>query len=207
MGTIDDCSDKISTIKIVELINSNSQLSSFPQNTWGPGCKFDLTDSALNDDEKVRLNELLNQYSDLFASHSYDLGRTHLASHHISLENPVPIKQPTYRVSHVNKPKIQQHIQDMLQHDIIHPSDSPWSSPINIIGKKVGGSRFVVNYRKLNSSTRKDSYPLPRIDDTLDCLGRASYFFSSGLLFRPFSDTSYRNFKTLYSLHNFRRII
>ena len=78
----------------------------------------------------------------------------------------------------------------MLQHDIIRPSQSPWSSPVIIIGKKDGGSQFVVNYRQLNSLTRKDSYPLPWIDDTLDCLGGASYFFCLGFLLRVFSNTS-----------------
>ena len=34
----------------------------------------------------------------------------------------------------------------------------------------------MVDYHKLNSLTKKDSYPLPRIDDTLDCLGSAAYF-------------------------------
>ena len=51
LGTT-NCSVEISSIQIVELIVSNSQPSSFPQNTWGPQYNFDLTDSALNDDEK-----------------------------------------------------------------------------------------------------------------------------------------------------------
>ena len=132
----------------------------------------------MNEDQKVQLNTLLNEYSDLFANHSYDLGRTHLATHEISVENAAPVKQRPYRISHTNKPKIQQHLQDMLHHDIIRPSQSPWSSPVIIIGKKDGGSRFVVDYRQLNSLTRKDSYPLPRIDDTLDCLGEPLIFLS-----------------------------
>ena len=159
-----------------------------------------MSSSTLNDDQKVQLNTLLNKYSDLFANHSYDLGRTHLASHEISVEKAAPVKQRPYRVSHVNKPKIQQHLQDMLQHDIIGPSQSPWSSPVIIIGKKDGGNRFVVDYRQLNSITRKDSYPLPRIDDTLDCLGGAS-FFCLGFLLGVFSNTPGRRFQTIYGLH------
>ena len=45
-----------------------------------------------------------------------------------------------------------------------------------IVPKKDGGTHFVVDYRKLNSLTKTDSYPLPRIDDTFDCLGGAAYF-------------------------------
>ena len=144
---------------------------------------------------------------------SFNLGRTHLASHEISVENAAPVKQRPYRVSHVNKPEIQQHLQDMLQHDIIRPSQSPWSSPVIIIGKKDGGSRFVVDYHQLNSLTRKDYYPLPRTDDTLDCLGGASYFsvldFCSGYFQIPLGEDSkqYTAFTTLKGLFEFNVIL
>ena len=39
-----------------------------------------------------------------------------------------------------------------------------------LVTKKDGGTRFCVDYRKLNDATVKDAYPLPRIDDTLDML-------------------------------------
>ncbi|GFT49714.1 hypothetical protein TNCV_801001 [Trichonephila clavipes] len=47
--------------------------------------------------------------------------------------------------------------------------------------KKDGSWRFCVDYRKLNSVTKKDVYPLPRIDDTLDCLKGAKFFSSMDL--------------------------
>ena len=75
-----------------------------------PERNFDLSNSALNEDQKAQLNTLLNEYSDLSANHSYDLGQTHLASHEISVANAAPVKQRPYRISHVNKPKVQQHL-------------------------------------------------------------------------------------------------
>ena len=64
----------------------------------------------------------------------------------------------------------------LLKRDLIELSDAPWASPVVLVKKKDGTHRLCVDYRKLNSCTEKDAFPIPRIDDTLDCLGNAAYF-------------------------------
>ena len=64
----------------------------------------------------------------------------------------------------------------MLTGGQIEPSDSPWSSPVVLVTKKDGGTRFCVDYRRLNLATVTDAYPLPRIDDTLDMLAGKRWF-------------------------------
>ena len=67
-------------------------------------------------------------------------------------------------------------VTQMLEQGVVKPSSSPWSSPIVMVKKKDGSWRFCVDYRKLNSVTRQDAYPLPRIDATIDSLAGATYF-------------------------------
>ncbi|GFS49286.1 retrovirus-related Pol polyprotein from transposon 17.6 [Trichonephila clavipes] len=63
----------------------------------------------------------------------------------------------------------------MKGNDVIEPSSSHWASPIVLVRKK-GSTRFCVDYRRLNNVTKKDSYPLPSIDDTLDTLASNTWF-------------------------------
>ena len=64
----------------------------------------------------------------------------------------------------------------MVNLGIIEECTSPWTSPVVLIKKKDGSTRFCVDYRQLNEVTIKDSYPLPRIDDSLDDLSAAKWF-------------------------------
>lgn len=72
-------------------------------------------------------------------------------------------------------------VKEMEETGVIKPSSSPWASPIVLVPKKDGTTRFCVDYRRLNSVTKKDVYPLPRIDDILDTLGGKKYFSSLDL--------------------------
>ena len=76
----------------------------------------------------------------------------------------------------VQRQKIEDHFSEMLQTGLIQPSDSAWSAPVVLVRKKDGSTRLSVDYRRLNSITRKDSYSIPRIDDGLGCLSGAKYF-------------------------------
>ena len=64
----------------------------------------------------------------------------------------------------------------MYAQGIIKPLGSPWASLVVLVKKEDGGTRFCVDYRNLNELTKKDSYPLLRVDRTLDALSGSSWF-------------------------------
>ena len=64
----------------------------------------------------------------------------------------------------------------MLKQGIIETAQGPWSSPIVLVPKKDGSTRFCADFRKVNSLTRRDVHLLPRIDETLDALSGAQWF-------------------------------
>ena len=69
----------------------------------------------------------------------------------------------------------------MLEIGAIRKSNSPWINTVVLVRKKDGSLRFCIDLCRLNSHTIKDAYSLPRIDETLDCLGGLIIFTSLDL--------------------------
>lgn len=136
----------------------------------------DLTPAQFDD-----LSTLLSSFRDIFDFDDRPLGQTTLVKHRINTGDASPLHRRPYRVSATERQVIQKEVDKMLQKDIIEPSSSPWASPVVLVKKKDNTWRFCVDYRHLNNITKKDVYPLPRIDDALDCLHGAKYFSSIDL--------------------------
>lgn len=69
----------------------------------------------------------------------------------------------------------------MFDKGVITESTSPWASPVVLVRKKDNTTRFCIDYRKLNSVTKIDSYPLPRIADCFDSLSGSKMFSTMDL--------------------------
>jgi hypothetical protein len=98
---------------------------------------------------------------------SDDHRRTDKLYHHIDTGEARPIRQPPSRFPLAKQVDVGEMIEDMQQRWVIEESDSPCLSPVVLV-RKNRDLHFCVDYRKLNNVTRKDCFPLPRIDDTLD---------------------------------------
>ena len=91
------------------------------------------------------------------------------------LDGTQPIKQKPYCYGPAQEEEMEHQVKKLLQKDLIEEGTGAWRSPVVLARKKDGTWRFCIDYRKLNSVTQKDVYPIPRVDDSLDALGGSQW--------------------------------
>ncbi|CAK1587290.1 unnamed protein product [Parnassius mnemosyne] len=124
----------------------------------------------------VKAKKLLLKHANVLSSNEADIGKTGLVQHKINTGQELPIRQRPRRLPVAREKEVETMIEGMVKDGVIEPSSSPWCSPVVLVKKKDGSMQFCVDYRRLNDVTKKDSYPLPRIDDTLDMLTGVKWF-------------------------------
>jgi hypothetical protein len=133
----------------------------------------------LTKDQKRRLKTLIESKFEAFQLSEDDVGLTDLIEHEINTVEHPPIKQRPYRIPATVASEVEKQTAEMLKNGIIEESQSPWASPMMIVKQKTREGkikfRFVVDMRKLNEITVKDSVPLPRMDQTIDALSGAAF--------------------------------
>ena len=140
---------------------------------------IDVLDAAteLTTNQRARAATLLAKHVHTFPAPGTPItGRTEAVMHDIDTGSTRPIRCNPRKLS-PKKIKVQQELVDkMLEEGQIEHSVSAWSAPTVLVTKKDGTTRFCVDYRRLNNSTKKDAFPLPRIDDSLNSLSGQSWF-------------------------------
>ncbi|KAE9357759.1 hypothetical protein PF008_g3016 [Phytophthora fragariae] len=96
--------------------------------------------------------------------------------HHIDTGDASPIMLKRRRQAQTEDKIIGDNVSQMLNAGVIEEGNGAWGFPVVLVRKKDGEVRFCVDYRALNKVTKKDVYPLPRIDETLEALGGALLF-------------------------------
>ena len=86
------------------------------------------------------------------------------------------IRQPVCRIPPFRKDQAKELLRKKRDKNVMKTSNSPWASPVLFVQKKDKTTQFCVDYWKVNAVTRKDVYPLPRVDDTLGTLGSSERF-------------------------------
>ena len=163
-------------------------------------------------EEKESVRKLLTEYQDIFSQHEYDLGETNLGEHPIDTGDAKPIRQALRRHPQQLLQDIDQQVQKMIDAGIVEKSVSPWASNLVMVRKKDGTYRTCIDFRSVNSVTRKDAYPLPRIDACLDALAGSKFFSTFDLTSGYFqvrlapSDADKTSFITRSGSFRFRRM-
>jgi len=132
-------------------------------------------ESSLTVNQNAELSDLLVEYHDIFSEQP---GKTHLVQHHIKLTpGATPSRSAPYRLSPDKMDFVKSEIATLKEQGIVEdaPVDTTWAAPTVVVKKSDGGWRLCTDFRKLNAVTEPDPFPLPRIDDLLDKVGKAKF--------------------------------
>lgn len=124
----------------------------------------------------LSVDSIIENHREVFSNDLAALNKCHTIEHKIDIDSNYPIKQACRRLPTSLKSEVEAQINEMLTAGIIRKSCSPWASPIVMVKKKDGNHRMCIDYRKLNAITKKDCYPIPRIDDVLELLQGSTVF-------------------------------
>lgn len=176
VGTLDNVNVVSLPAGVTEISSVAASVSSHSaaSSATDPIAAIDL--SPLSPEEQLEVRSLLMKYSSVFAANDQDLGCTNLITHDIPLLDDVPVRQRYRRIPPSEYELVKEHINQLLKAQVIRESSSPYASPIVLVRKKDGSIRLCVDYRQLNIKTRKDAFPLPRIEESLDALTGARWF-------------------------------
>ena len=163
-----------------------------------PKSKPVIISARLSDAEELKLLKILKNYQESIAWSIDELKgiSPSICMHKILLEeNAKPSVEHQRILNPVMKEVVRKEVLKWLNAGFIYAiSDSPWVSPVHVVPKKGGftvirnekneliptrtvtGWRVCIDYRKLNTATRKDHFPLPFIDQMLDRLAGHPHF-------------------------------
>ena len=110
--------------------------------------KLSLQDTGTLREEEQLLIDLVSKFADIFALCSSELGQTTVVEHHIDTGDHRPVRQPPRRVPFALRETVAKLVEEMLDQGVIVPSSSPWASPIVLVMKKDGSTRFCIDWGK-----------------------------------------------------------
>ena len=124
---------------------------------------------------------LLMEYHDIFSLDKNEIGCTDAAEHVIELLDEEPFKEKFRWIVPPLLDEVWEHLQEMLDGGAIQPSQSALCNAVVLVRKKDGGLLFCIDFRWLNARTKKDSYPLPRMQETMESMVGARFFSTTDL--------------------------
>lgn len=137
--------------------------------------------SALSKNRSLRKQSIWEKFKhNLILKHeqvfSNKPGETDLLKNKINLKaDSKPVYFSPYRLSPEKTKFVNDEIKQLLEDGIIEPSDSPWGAPVVVVPKADGSLRLCTDLRKRNDQTIPDPFPMPRIEQVIDKVGKSKF--------------------------------
>ena len=129
----------------------------------------------------LKFERMLMEHHNIFLLEPNEIGCTDTAEHIIELLDMEPFKERLWRIAPPLVEEVWEHLQEMLDRGVIWPSQSPWCNAVVLVRKKDGHLWFCIDFRRLNSRTKKDAYPLPRMQETMESMVGTQFFSTMDL--------------------------
>ncbi|CAM4920445.1 unnamed protein product [Rotaria socialis] len=173
----------LNTDKQSSMTEQSTQLNSIQTNEQQESLKLSLLENTLQElvmhiGDKYNRNDfpkILRQNERSFDNSKMTRAKTKI-HHTINTGDHLPTSVRPYYKTVQQRKEVQQEVGMLLDQGILRPSNSPWSSPVLLKRKPDGTYRFLVDFRRLNSITKKDSYPQPSAEELLHRLAGHQYF-------------------------------
>ncbi|KAK8769088.1 hypothetical protein V5799_014447 [Amblyomma americanum] len=138
-----------------------------------------LSKAPLSPEQKTELHQLLQEFQGQFSERP---GRTSVLTHDIELTSPEPVRSKAYRVSPRQRDIMEAEVKKMLQLGVIEAGESDYTSPLILVEVPGKEPRPCVDYRRLNSITKDQIYPIPNIEERLEKVSSAQFISTLDLV-------------------------
>ncbi len=143
---------------------------------WGEICQKIRIDQHLDKGMERQLWCVLEQYQDVFAWNKGELGCCNVGEHQIDTQGFPPCKVAPGRLSYWEEVEVNRQINVLVELGKMRPSNSAYACRVTLHVKKDGSRRFCGDYIPLNLQTRRDSFPMPLVEDVISQLGKSAWF-------------------------------
>nr|VZI16601.1 unnamed protein product [Spirometra erinaceieuropaei] len=141
-----------------------------------PSSIEDILPDNISADDRGALYHALAPFTSVFTWADQAIGRCNVVQHRINTRSAPPRHLPPRRIPFHFREELDKMVENMLQQGIIQPSSSPWAAPVTLVKKKDNSLRLCVDYRRLNTVTVRDAFPLSRMDDLLASMAGKKFF-------------------------------
>ena len=140
--------------------------------------ELNIGDTLLTCEQQAHLIDIIYDHTEVFSLFDRDLGFCDVLKHSIPTTTDKPVYLPHRQIPVQLQSKVRKCLNNWLKQVIIRPSKSPYASQVVIVHKKTGEIRLCVDFRKLNTISIRDSFPLPCVEEALQAVQAAVWFSS-----------------------------